>query len=58
MLAGPSAPRSRAASRWAHTRGRCLDHEPDTADVGSRSPRQARLDGFDLHANVWNPHPG
>jgi len=24
-----------------------------TAAVTSRGPRQARLDGFDLHANVW-----
>jgi hypothetical protein len=25
----------------------------DTATVTSRGPRQAHLDGFDLHANVW-----
>lgn len=27
--------------------------EPDIGGVTSRGPRQARLDGFDLHANVW-----
>jgi hypothetical protein len=37
----------RAGSR-VRRRGR----EPDIAGVTSRGPRQARLDGFDLHANV------
>src|SRR5207248_518021 len=28
---------------------------PDLGHVISRGPRQAQLDGFDLHANVWVP---
>ena len=31
------------------------DDEPDLGHVTSRGPRQAQLDGFDLHANVWVP---
>jgi len=34
---------------------RRLGEAPDTATVISRGPRQAHLDGFDLHANVWVP---
>jgi hypothetical protein len=29
--------------------------EPDLGHVTSRGPRQAQLEGFDLHANVWVP---
>ncbi|HAM54285.1 MAG TPA: hypothetical protein DCQ64_02280 [Candidatus Rokubacteria bacterium] len=36
-------------------RVRRLGHEPGTADVGSRGPRQAPLDGFELHVTVWVP---
>jgi CheY-like chemotaxis protein len=32
---------------------RRLGDARDPATVTSRGPRQARLDGFDLHANVW-----
>jgi hypothetical protein len=31
----------------------CGGAERDTAAVTSRGPRQAHLEGFDLHANVW-----
>jgi len=34
---------------------RRLGDARDTAAVTSRGPRQAHLDGFDLHANVWVP---
>ena len=37
----------------AGRRARCLGEEPDAEGVMSRGPRQAHLDGFDLHANVW-----
>jgi hypothetical protein len=32
---------------------RRLGDERDTAAVTSRGARQAHLEGFDLHANVW-----
>jgi len=32
---------------------RRLGDARDTAAVTSRGPRQAHLEGFDLHANVW-----
>ena len=32
---------------------RRLGQEPDSEAVTSRGPRQAHLEGFDLHANVW-----
>jgi hypothetical protein len=32
---------------------RRLGREPDVEAVTSRGPRQAQLEGFDLHANVW-----
>jgi hypothetical protein len=32
---------------------RRLGDARDTATVTSRGPRQAHLEGFDLHANVW-----
>ena len=34
-------------------RVRRLGDARDPATVTSRGPRQAHLDGFDLHANVW-----
>jgi hypothetical protein len=34
---------------------RRVGDEPDLGHAISRGPRQARLDGFDLHANVWIP---
>jgi len=37
----------------AGARVRRLGDARDTAIVTSRGPRQAHLDGFDLHANVW-----
>ena len=39
----------------AGARVRRLGDEPDLGHVTSRGPRQAQLDGFDLHANVWVP---
>ena len=39
----------------AGARVRRLGDEPDLGHVASRGPRQAQLDGFDLHANVWVP---
>ena len=44
----------RVALGWrAGARVRRLGDARDTAAVMSRGPRQAHLDGFDLHANVW-----
>ncbi|MBI4608833.1 MAG: transposase [Candidatus Rokubacteria bacterium] len=34
-------------------RVRQLGRDVDVEDVRSRGPRQAHVDGFDLHANVW-----
>ena len=39
----------------AGARVRRLGDEPDLGHVITRGPRQAQLDGFDLHANVWVP---
>jgi Putative transposase len=39
----------------AGARVRRLGDEPDLGHVTSRGPRQAQLDGFDLHADVWVP---
>jgi len=39
----------------AGARVRRLGDARDPAAVTSRGPRQAHLDGFDLHANVWVP---
>ncbi|HEV2056260.1 MAG TPA: transposase, partial [Methylomirabilota bacterium] len=39
----------------AGARVRRLGGEPNLGHVTSRGPRQAQLDGFDLHANVWVP---
>jgi hypothetical protein len=36
----------------AGARVRRLGDEPDLGHLTSRGPRQAHLDGFDLHANV------
>ncbi len=37
----------------AGARVRRVGDEPELDHVSSRGPRQAQLDGFDLHANVW-----
>jgi hypothetical protein len=37
----------------AGARVRRLGDEPDLGPLTSRGPRQAHLEGFDLHANVW-----
>ncbi len=37
----------------AGRRVRRLGEEPDGQGVMSRGPRQAHMEGFDLHANVW-----
>ncbi len=53
---GSSGRRSRAGWRWAYAPGRGhgeLGDARDTPTVTSRGLRQAHLDGFDLHANVW-----
>jgi hypothetical protein len=42
----------RGAGRLCRRR---LDDKPDLAHVTACGPRQAQLDGFDLHANVWVP---
>jgi len=39
----------------AGARVRRLGDAPDAGHATSRGPRQAQLDGFDLHANVWVP---
>ena len=49
----PSDAEVAAALATARHRVRRLGHEIDTEAVTSRGPRQAHLDGFDLHANVW-----
>src|SRR5207302_1769347 len=41
-------------ARWHFIRRR-LGAGRDAAAVTSRGPRQAHLEGFDLHANVWVP---
>jgi hypothetical protein len=42
-----------ALGQRAGPRARRLGDEGDTAAVTSRGPRQAHLEGFDLHVNVW-----
>ncbi len=37
----------------AGARARRVGQEPDVEAMTSRGPRQAHLEGFDLHANVW-----
>ena len=42
-----------ALGQRAGARVRRLGDARDTQAVTSRGPRQAHLEGFDLHANVW-----
>jgi hypothetical protein len=42
-----------ALGQRAGARVQRLGDARDTETVTSRGPRQAQLDGFDLHANVW-----
>jgi hypothetical protein len=51
-LASRKSNRARAA---AGARVRRLGDEPGLGHATSRGPRQAQLDGLDLHANVWVP---
>src|SRR5690348_10513909 len=51
-LVGASV-QGRVALPHAGARVRRLGDEPDRGHVTSRGPRQAQLDGLDLHANVW-----
>jgi len=52
-IVGASVQGRVALGSRAGARARRLGEAPDTATVISRGPRQAHLDGFDLHANVW-----
>ncbi len=52
-IVGASVQGRVALGSRAGARVRRLGHERDTAAVTSRGPRQAHLEGFDLHANVW-----
>ena len=52
-IVGASVQGRVALGSRAGARVRRLGHEPDTEVVTSRGPRQAHLEGFDLHANVW-----
>jgi uroporphyrinogen-III synthase len=54
-LVGASVQGRVALGPRAGARVRRLGDEPDLGHVASRGPRQAPLDGFDLHANVWVP---
>lgn len=54
-LVGASVQGRVALGPRAGARVRRLGDEPDLAHVTSRGPRQAQLDGFDLHATVWVP---
>ena len=54
-LVGASVQGRVALGPRAGARIRRLGAEPDLGHVASRGPRQAQLDGFDLHANVWVP---
>jgi len=54
-LASASVQSRVALGPRAGARVRRLGDEPALAHVTSRGPRQAQLDGFDLHANVWVP---
>ena len=54
-IVGASVQGRAALGPRAGARVRRLGHEPDTEVVTSRGPRQAHLEGFDLHANVWVP---
>jgi len=44
-----------ALGRRAGARVWRLGYDPEAAWMASTGPRQAHLDGFDLHANVWVP---
>ena len=52
-IVGASVQGRVALGSRAGARVRRLGDARDTAAVTSRGPRQAHLDGFDLHANVW-----
>ena len=52
-IVGASVQGRVALGSRAGARVRRLGHEIDSAAVTSRGPRQAHLEGFDLHANVW-----
>ena len=52
-IVGASVQRRVALGPRAGARVRRLGGARDTAAVTSRGPRQAHLEGFDLHANVW-----
>ena len=54
-LVGASVQGRVALGPRAGPRVRRLGDEPDPGHATSRGPRQAQLDGFDLHANVWVP---
>jgi hypothetical protein len=54
-LVGASVQGRVALGPRAGARVRRLGDEPDLGHAASRGPRQAQLDGFDLHANVWVP---
>ena len=52
-LVGASVQGRVALGPRAGARVRRLGDEPDPGHATSRGPRQAQLDGFDLHADVW-----
>ncbi|HVR70270.1 MAG TPA: transposase, partial [Vicinamibacteria bacterium] len=52
-MVGASVQGRVALGSRAGARVRRLGDARDTATVTSRGPRQAHLEGFDLHANVW-----
>jgi len=52
-IVGASVQGRRALGSRAGARVRRLGDARDTATLTSRGPRQAHLDGFDLHAKVW-----
>ena len=54
-LVGASVQGRVALGSRAGARVRRLGHEPDLGHVTARGPRQAQLDGFDLHATAWVP---
>jgi len=54
-LVGASVQGRVALGPRAGARVRRLGDEPDLGHLTSRGARQAQLDGFDLHANVWVP---
>ena len=54
-IVGASVQGRVALGSHAGARVRRLGDTRDPAAVTSRGPRQAHLEGFDLHANVWVP---